>query len=60
MTHMEVRLMYNTSVTKQMVGHKIKDVTAGYVNLNPALRREINSKLLNPAKDYSNVMSSIV
>jgi hypothetical protein len=60
MTHMEVRLMYNTSVTKQMVGHKIKDVTAGYVNLNPALRREINSKLLNPEKNYSKVMSSVV
>ena len=52
--------MYNTSVTKQMVGHKIKDVTAGDVNLNPALRREINSKLLNPEKDYSKVMSSVV
>lgn len=60
MTHMEVRLMYNTSVTKQMVGHKIKDVTAGYVNLNPALRREINSKLLNPEKDYPKVMSNVI
>lgn len=57
MTHMEVRLMYNTSVTKQMVGHKIKDVTAGYVNLNPALRREINSKLLNPEKNYSKTIA---
>ena len=60
MTHLETKLMYNTSVTKQMVGHKIKDVTAGYVNLDPKIRREINEKLLNPKMDYSNIIYGVV
>lgn len=56
MTHLETELMYSTNVTKQMVGHKVSDVTGGYVNLNPKKRLEINTKLLNPAQDYSNVI----
>ncbi len=41
-----------------MVGHSTKkDVTAGYVNLTPKKRRQINSKLLNPNKKYTTINS---
>jgi hypothetical protein len=50
----------NEIIIKQMVGHSTRDVTSKYNTLTPDKRREINSRLLNPAKDYSNVMSSIV
>ena len=56
MTHLETELMYSPNVTKQMVGHKVSDVTGGYVNLNPKKRLEINSKLLNPGKSYETII----
>ena len=43
-----------------MVGHSTRnDVTAGYNNPTPKKRREINSKLMNPSKDYSKVISLV-
>jgi hypothetical protein len=45
-------------VIRKMVGHSKKNVTAGYVNLTPKKRREINSKLLNPKKKYSAINMS--
>lgn len=42
-----------------MVGYSTKkDVTAGYVNLTPKKRKEINSKLLNPNKKYTTIIQS--
>jgi len=60
MTHMISEEYLNEIIIKQMVGHSTRDVTSKYNTLTPDKRREINSRLLNPAKDYSNVMSSIV
>jgi integrase len=52
-THLVGEELTNPIVVKQMVGHSTKkDVTAGYVNLMPKKRREINSQLLNPEKNY--------
>jgi len=49
----------NPIVVKKMVGYSTKkDVTAGYVNLTPKKRREINSKLLNPNKKYTTIIQS--
>jgi hypothetical protein len=43
-----------------MVGHSTKkDVTAGYVNLTPKKRREINMKLVNPGKEYSTIANEV-
>lgn len=56
MTHLQTELMYSNIVTKQLVGHKVTDVTGGYVNLNPKKRLEINTKLLNPNQNYKNVV----
>lgn len=60
MTYLQTELMYSDSVVKQMVGHKIKDVTAGYVNLNPKKRLEINSKLINPERTYHTVKIGVI
>ncbi len=51
----------NPIIVKKMVGHSTKkDVTAGYVNITPKKRREINSKLLNPEKRYTTINSGSV
>ena len=48
----------NPIVVKKMVEHSTKkDVTAGYVNLTPKKKREINSKLLKPNKRYTSINS---
>lgn len=53
-THLVSELYINPIVVKQMVGHSTRaDVTAGYNNLTAKKRREINSQLLNPEKNYS-------
>jgi len=57
-THLTTEMYVNPIVVKKMVGHSTKkDVTAGYVNLTPKKRREINSKLLNPNKKYTTINS---
>lgn len=56
MTHMLSEEYLNHIIVKQMVGHSTDDVTAKYNTLTPKKRREINGKLLNPAKKYSNVI----
>lgn len=57
-THLTTEKYINPIVVKKMVGHSTKkDVTAGYVNLTPKKRREINSKLLNPNKKYTMINS---
>jgi len=57
-THLTTEMYVNPIVVKKMVGHSTKkDVTAGYVNLTPKKRREINSKLLNPKKKYTAINS---
>jgi hypothetical protein len=46
----------NPIIVRKMVGHSTKkDVTAGYVNITPKKRREINTKLLNPEKKYTSI-----
>lgn len=58
-THLTSELLINPIVVRKMVGHSTsKDVTAGYVNLTAKKRREINSKLLNPKKQY-NVIGAV-
>jgi integrase len=55
-SHLSSELLVNPIVVRKMVGHSTKkDVTAGYVNLTAKKRFEINSKLLNPAKNYSTI-----
>jgi hypothetical protein len=55
-THLTSEMYVNPIVVRKMVGHSTKkDVTAGYVNLTPKKRREINSKLLNPKKKYTTI-----
>ncbi|WP_436418188.1 phage integrase SAM-like domain-containing protein [Petrimonas sulfuriphila] len=57
-THLTSEMYVNPIVVRKMVGHSTKkDVTAGYVNLTPKKRREINSKLLNPKKKYATINS---
>lgn len=57
-THLTSEMYVNPIVVRKMVGHSTKkDVTAGYVNLTPKKRREINSKLLNPKKKYTTINS---
>jgi len=57
-THLTSEMYVNPIVVRKMVGHSTKkDVTAGYVNLTPKKRREINSKLLNPKKKYTAINS---
>src|SRR5690554_496172 len=57
MTHLLSEEFLNDIIVKQMVGHSTNDnVTAGYNHLSAKKRREINEKLLNPKKDYKNVM----
>ena len=52
-TYLTSELYISDILVKQMVGHSTrKDVTAGYNNVTPEKRREINSKLLNPDKQY--------
>jgi hypothetical protein len=49
-------MFINPIVVKMMVGHSTKkDVTAGYVELTPKNRREINMKLINPNKTYNTI-----
>lgn len=56
-THLVSELYINPIVVKQMVGHSTRsDVTAGYNNLTAKKRREINSQLLNPGKNYKTLM----
>jgi hypothetical protein len=50
----------NEIIIKQMVGHSTRDVTSKYNTLTPDKRREINSRLLNPERNYSNVIIGIV
>lgn len=53
-SHLVSELLVNPIVVRKMVGHSTKkDVTAGYVNLTAKKRLEINSKLLNPEKQYA-------
>jgi integrase len=60
-THLTSELLVNPIVVRKMVGHSTrKDVTAGYVNITPKKRREINSKLLNPEKRYTTINSGRV
>ncbi len=55
MTHLLSEEYLNDIIVKQMVGHSTNDnVTAGYNHLTAKKRKEINEKLLNPAKDYKN------
>ena len=56
MTHMISEEYLSEIIVKQMVGHSTRDVTSKYNTLTPKKRKEINSKLLNPEKKYSNVM----
>ncbi len=59
-THLTSELLINPIVVKKMVGHSTKkDVTAGYVNLTPKKRREINMKLVNPGKEYSTIANEV-
>lgn len=59
-THLIGEMFISPIVVRKMVGHSTaKDVTAGYVTLTPKRRREINSKLLNPEKDYSAVIGAV-
>lgn len=56
-THLVSEFYISPLVVRKMVGHSTKkDVTAGYVSLTPKKRREINSKLLNPEREYRNVI----
>lgn len=53
-------LSLNDITVKYMVGHSIKsNVTAGYAHSTPKKRREINSQLLDPTKDYSRVLGAV-
>lgn len=55
-THLTSTMFINPIVVKMMVGHSTKkDVTAGYVELTPKNRREINMKLINPNKTYNTI-----
>jgi len=60
-THLTAELMISPLVVKKMVGHSIKkDVTAGYVNLNPKKRRSINEQLLpDDGKEISGMMQVV-
>ena len=56
-THLISEMYLNEIFVKQMVGHSTKkDVTAGYNRITPKKRREINSRLLNPDKEYSTIV----
>ena len=58
-SHLANEEMLNDTTIKRMVGHSTKSsVIAGYNHLNPKKRREINSKLLNPKKQY-NVIGAV-
>ena len=57
MTHMISEEYLNEIIIKQMVGHSTRDVTSKYNTLTPDKRREINSRLLNPEKDYSKTIA---
>jgi len=55
-THLISELYISEIFVKQMVGHSTaKNVTAGYNNPTPKKRREINSKLMNPQKQYNTI-----
>ena len=57
-THLTSELYISDILVKQMVGHSTRnDVSAGYNNPTPKKRREINSQLMNPAKDYTKVIT---
>lgn len=60
MTHMISEEYLSEIIVKQMVGHSTRDVTSKYNTLTPKKRKEINSKLLNPEKNYSNVIVGVV
>lgn len=60
MTHMISGEYLNEIIIKQMVGHSTRDVTSKYNTLTPDKRREINSRLLNPEKDYSKTMRNVI
>ena len=60
MTHMISEEYLSEIIVKQMVGHSTRDVTSKYNTLTPKKRKEINSKLLNPEKNYSNVIIRVV
>lgn len=58
-SHLANEEMLNDTTIKRMVGHSTKkDVTAGYNHLNPKKRLSINSKLINPNKQY-NVVGAV-
>lgn len=55
-SHLVSEMYVNPIIVRKMVGHSTKkDVTAGYVNITPKKRREINTKLLNPEKKYTSI-----
>lgn len=57
-THLTSELYISDILVKQMVGHSTRnDVTAGYNNPTPKKRREINSQLMNPNKEYNKVIT---
>ena len=57
-THLTSELYISDILVKQMVGHSTRnDVTAGYNNPTPKKRREINSQLMNPNKEYAKVIT---